>query len=210
MGHSSLLVANAVPWGRVSEPAGLAPEALQERECSCRGFSRDIPACRVFVSIGIGDVPAGFGHARMTGIACVRCTLGGVVARRAPEPRPIRGDQGELSDLFCMLPRRPFAGRRARFPQPPSVGSRIADSSLSCYRVIQVDVHAPFGKGWLVVRSLVHGSACMDFLGGARSRSLGTEGAEALPRWDPPPPTSCPRWLLNTTCGAPSSWWARR
>jgi hypothetical protein len=32
------LVANAFPWGRVSGPAGLAPEALQERECSCRGF----------------------------------------------------------------------------------------------------------------------------------------------------------------------------
>jgi hypothetical protein len=38
IGHSSLLVANALPWGRVSGPAGLAPEALQERECSCRGF----------------------------------------------------------------------------------------------------------------------------------------------------------------------------
>jgi hypothetical protein len=37
MGRSSLLVVNAVPRGRVSGPAGLAPEALQERECSCRG-----------------------------------------------------------------------------------------------------------------------------------------------------------------------------
>jgi hypothetical protein len=38
IGRSSLLVANAFPWGCVSGPAGLAPEALQERECSCRGF----------------------------------------------------------------------------------------------------------------------------------------------------------------------------
>jgi hypothetical protein len=38
MGHSSLLVANVVPWGRVSGPAGLALEALQERECSYMGF----------------------------------------------------------------------------------------------------------------------------------------------------------------------------
>jgi hypothetical protein len=38
IGRSSLLVANAFPWGRVSGPAGLAPKALQERECSCRGF----------------------------------------------------------------------------------------------------------------------------------------------------------------------------
>jgi hypothetical protein len=44
-------------------------------------------------------------------------------------------------------------------------------------------------------------------LGGARSRSIGTEGAEALPRWDPP--ASCPRWLSNTTYGAPSSRRAR-
>jgi hypothetical protein len=36
--HSSLLVANAFPWGRVSGPTGLVPEALQERECSRRGF----------------------------------------------------------------------------------------------------------------------------------------------------------------------------
>jgi hypothetical protein len=47
----------------------------------------------------------------------------------------------------------------------------------------------------------------MGLLGGARSRSLGTEGAEALPRWDPP--ASCPCWLSNTTCGAPSSRRAR-
>jgi hypothetical protein len=38
MGRSSLLVADTVPWGRVSGPAGLALEALQERECSYRGF----------------------------------------------------------------------------------------------------------------------------------------------------------------------------
>jgi hypothetical protein len=74
------------------------------------------------------------------------------------------------------------------------------DSPLSCYRVIQVDAHAPFGKGGLVVRRLVHESPCVGLLGRARSRSLGTEGAEALPRWDPS--TSCPRWPLNTTCGA--------
>jgi hypothetical protein len=68
--------------------------------------------------------------------------------------------------------------------------------------VLKVDAHVPFDKGWLVVRRLVHESAYTGLLGWARSGSLGTEGAEALPRWDPP--TSCPRWLLNTTCGAPS------
>jgi uncharacterized protein YijF (DUF1287 family) len=47
--------------------------------------------------------------------------------------------------------------------------------------VIQVDVHAPFDKGRLVVWRLAHGSAHVGVLGRARSRSLGTEGAEALP-----------------------------
>jgi hypothetical protein len=26
----------AVPWGRASAPVGVAPEALDERECSCK------------------------------------------------------------------------------------------------------------------------------------------------------------------------------
>jgi hypothetical protein len=140
-------------------------------------------------------------RAHALGVVCVRCTPGGVAVRRAPKPRPVRGDRGELFDLFYTLPRLPSAGWRMRFPQPPSSGSRIANSLLSCYRVIQVDAHAPFDKGWFVVRRLVHELAYVGLLGRARSRSLGTEGAEALPRWDPS--TSCPRWLLNTTCGHP-------
>jgi hypothetical protein len=55
-------------------------------------------------------------HAHMLGIVCVRCTPGDVPVRRAPEPGPVQGDQGELFDLFCMLPRRLSAGRRVRFP----------------------------------------------------------------------------------------------
>jgi hypothetical protein len=38
IGRSSLPVASAFPWGCVSGPAGLALEALQERECFCKGF----------------------------------------------------------------------------------------------------------------------------------------------------------------------------
>jgi hypothetical protein len=45
MGRSSLLVATAVSWGCVSGPAGLAPEALQERDCSCRGFFTSFYQC---------------------------------------------------------------------------------------------------------------------------------------------------------------------
>jgi hypothetical protein len=51
--------------------------------------------------------------------------------------------------------------------------------------VVQVDAHAPFDKGRLVVQRLVHKSACAGLLGGAWSRSLGIDGVEALPRWDP-------------------------
>jgi hypothetical protein len=125
---------------------------------------------------------------------------------RASSPRAwaqLRRSRGVLR-LVYTPPRRPSAGRRVRFPRLPSSESRIADSSLRCYWVIQVDAHAPFDKGWLVVRRLIHESTHMGLLGRARSRSLGTEGAEALSRWYLS--TSCPCWLLNTTCGAPSSW----
>jgi hypothetical protein len=85
-------------------------------------FREFFPVCGVFVSTGIGDVSTGFGHARMSGTSCVRCTPGGVTVRRAPEPGPVRGDRGELSVLFQAHRRCPFAGRRVRFPQPPSSG----------------------------------------------------------------------------------------
>jgi hypothetical protein len=44
-----------------------------------QGFSREIlPVGVVFISIDIGDVSAGFGHARATGTSRVQRTLGGV------------------------------------------------------------------------------------------------------------------------------------
>jgi hypothetical protein len=168
-------------------------------------FSQDLLVCEVLLSAGIGNVPTGLDGAMRTYLAfiCVRC-----ISRRCSRASSLRTwarsrRSGRALQLVYTLPRRPSAGRRVRFAQPPSSGSRIADSSLSCYRVIQVDAHAPFDKGWLVVRRLAHESAHVGLLGRARSRSLGTEGAEALPRWDPL--TSCPRRLLNTTCGAPLS-----
>jgi hypothetical protein len=86
----------------------------------------------VHIPTGAGDVSAGFGDARATGAIRGRCNPGGVAVRRAPEPGPVQGDRGELYNLFLTRPRRPSAGRRVRFPQPPSIGSRIADSLLSC------------------------------------------------------------------------------
>jgi hypothetical protein len=39
-------------------PPGVAPEALQERECSCKVFSQDLSVCGVLISAGIGNIPA--------------------------------------------------------------------------------------------------------------------------------------------------------
>jgi hypothetical protein len=49
----------AVPWGRASAPAGVAPEALQERGCSCKVFSQRLSVCEVLVSVGISGVSVG-------------------------------------------------------------------------------------------------------------------------------------------------------
>jgi hypothetical protein len=196
----------AIPWGRASGPAGLAPEALEECVHSFKVFSAALSSCEAFVPAGLSDISAGLGgaiHMCLT-FACVRCISRRCSLASSPRAWAHSRRSGRALRLICTPPRRPSAGRRVRCPQLPSSGSRIAGSSLSCYHVIQVDAHAPFDKGWLVVRRLVHESAYVGVLGRARSRSLGTEGTEALPRWDPS--TSYPRWLFNTTCGAPSSW----
>jgi hypothetical protein len=98
-----------------------------------QGFYRGIwPVVVVHISTSIDSVSAGFGDARATGTILGRCKRGGVAVRRAPEPGPVQGDRGELSVLFLTRPRCPSAGQRVRFPQPPSIGSQIVDSSLSC------------------------------------------------------------------------------
>jgi hypothetical protein len=98
-----------------------------------QGFYREIwLEGVVHISTGVGNVSAGCGDARAAGTSRGRCNPGGVAVRRAPGPGPVRGDRVELYDLFLTRPRRPSAGRRVRFPQLPSVGSRIADSSSSC------------------------------------------------------------------------------
>jgi hypothetical protein len=56
----------AVPWGRASGPAGLAPEALEECVYSSKVFSAASSLCEVLVSAGIGEVSAGLGGAMRT------------------------------------------------------------------------------------------------------------------------------------------------
>jgi hypothetical protein len=96
------LVADAIPWGRASGPAGLAPEALQVCGCSCKGFytgSTSVRGVSFSQRRQYSSRPRRY-HTHVSGVVCIRCTLGGVDVRRAPEPGPVRGDQGELFDLF--------------------------------------------------------------------------------------------------------------
>jgi hypothetical protein len=127
MGHSSLLVTNVVPWGRVSGPAGLAPEALLERECSYRIFFRETlqRAGRLFQPASALFQRASVRRTHTSGAVRVRCSLGGVAVRRAPEPRPVRGDQGELSDLFLYAPSPSLRGTEGEVFANPI--DRVAD-----------------------------------------------------------------------------------
>jgi hypothetical protein len=96
------VVADAILWGRASGPAGVAPEALQERGCSSKGFYTGSTGVRGVSFIWhwqYSSRPRRC-HTHVPGIICVQCALGGVVVRRSPEPRPIRGDRGELFNLF--------------------------------------------------------------------------------------------------------------
>jgi hypothetical protein len=123
-----------VSWGCASAPAGVAPEALQERGCSYKVLSQCLSMCEVLILVGIISVSAGFSGAIRTyqHSSAFGAYPGGVAVCRALEPGPTRGDRGELSDFFV----RPFAilpqDRGVRCPRLPSSGSRIADPSLSC------------------------------------------------------------------------------
>jgi hypothetical protein len=56
----------AVPWWRTSAPAGVAPEALQQRGCSCKVFHSVLSVYEVLVPVGIDSVSAGLGGAIRT------------------------------------------------------------------------------------------------------------------------------------------------
>jgi hypothetical protein len=79
----------------------------------------------VHIPTGIGDVSAGFGDARAAGTIRGRRNPGGVAVSSPRAWARSRRSGRALRLVFN-------AGRRVRFPQPPSIGSRIADSSLSC------------------------------------------------------------------------------
>jgi hypothetical protein len=97
--------------------------------------------------------------------------------------------------------RRPFTGLRGEAPTTPI--KRVANRGF----LVELLSGDSSGRPCIVLVQHVHESAYAGVIGRARSRSLVTEGVEALPWWDPS--TSCPHCLLNTTCGALSSWWAQ-
>ena len=55
------------PWGRVSAPSGVAPEALEEWEHSSKGYEHNVcwlagqQGHSAFVSAGLGIISASFG-----------------------------------------------------------------------------------------------------------------------------------------------------
>jgi hypothetical protein len=103
-----------VPWGRASAPAGVAPEALQKRGCSCKVFRQSPLVCEVLVSAGLG------GAVRMySAYVCVRC-----VSRRCSHtssPRAwaqLRRLRGALRLIFTPL-HRPSARQRGEVSTTP-------------------------------------------------------------------------------------------
>ena len=70
-----------------------------------------------------------------------------------PSPGLREGVQGTLD--FGYDPRRPSAAGRVNRTMLPMIVPRAMAASVSCYRVVQVDVRAPFDKGRLVVRGHV-------------------------------------------------------
>jgi hypothetical protein len=80
----------AILWGRASTPAGVAPEALQERGCSRKVFSLGVPMCEVLVQ------PASTIFQPTSAVPCARiwhtsafgAFPGGVAMRQGPEARP--------------------------------------------------------------------------------------------------------------------------
>ena len=74
-----------------------------------------------------------------------------VMCEEPPNPGPCEGIQGNPRLFVTTLVALPQGGgvKRTTLPMP---GPRAVAASVSCYRVVQVDVRASFDKGLLVVR----------------------------------------------------------
>jgi hypothetical protein len=103
MGHSSLLVV-------------VAPEALQDRGCSCKVFSQSLPVCEVLVSAGVDNILAGLDGAVRAYLAhvCVQCT-----SRRCSRASSPRAWARSRLCLIHTPLRRPSAGHRGEASTTP-------------------------------------------------------------------------------------------
>jgi hypothetical protein len=117
----------AISWGHASGPAGLAPEALQERGCSCKVFSQSLPVCEVLVSAGIGNIPAGLSGAMHTCLTyvCVRCISWRCSRASSPRAWACSRRSGRALRLICTFPHHPSAGRRVRFRNSHRAGRKM-------------------------------------------------------------------------------------
>jgi hypothetical protein len=92
-----------------------------------QGFFRETlqRAGRLFQPASAMFQPASVRHMHMSGAVCVRCSLGGVAVRRAPEPGPVRGNRGVLSTLYLNTPSPSLRGTEGEVSATPI--DRVAD-----------------------------------------------------------------------------------
>jgi hypothetical protein len=112
---------SAISWGRASAPAGVTPEALQERGCSCKVFPQRLPVYKVLVSAGVGNVSASLGGAMHTYLEYVYLWCISTRCSRASSPRAwarLRRSTGALRLVYTPL-RHPSTGQRGEASTTP-------------------------------------------------------------------------------------------
>jgi hypothetical protein len=119
MGRSSLLV--VVPWGRASAPAGVDPEALEERECSYKIFSHHLVSVR---GVSFSQPRQCFSqprwcHVHVLTLVCVRCMSRRCSRASSPRSWARSRRSGRALQLVYAPLRRPFAGRRGEVSTTP-------------------------------------------------------------------------------------------
>jgi hypothetical protein len=109
----------AIPWGRASAPASVAPKPWRSVHTPARFFHSVVPACEVSVSVGFGDISASLGGA-------MRIYWHLPASRRfSPASSPRAWAHSRLSGLALRLVHvplhHPSAGRRDEVSTTPIV-----------------------------------------------------------------------------------------
>jgi hypothetical protein len=111
----------AIPWGRTSAPAGVAPEALQERGCSCKVFFTAVGSLR---GVSFSQHRQCFSrprrcHAHVSTLVCVRCMSRRCSHASSPRAWAHSRRSGRALQLVCRPLRRPSTGRRGEVSATP-------------------------------------------------------------------------------------------